>query len=80
MGSINISLKEEAYEFLKALKSKEKSFSDIILEFKEEKMRRKGSKDSILQFWGVMRATNDEWLQKERRMKKFREEIERRFK
>lgn len=34
MGSVNISLKKDAYEFLKSLKSDDKSFSEVILEFK----------------------------------------------
>ena len=37
MGSINISIKDDAYRFLKTLKGKNESFSDVILRFKEEK-------------------------------------------
>ena len=36
MVNINISVKEEAYDFLKKLKSKDKSFSDVILSFKKD--------------------------------------------
>jgi predicted CopG family antitoxin len=37
MGSKTISLKDEAYSRLKALKNDDKSFSDIILEITEDK-------------------------------------------
>ena len=36
MGSMNISIKDESYRYLKSLKTREKSFSDVIHEFKEE--------------------------------------------
>jgi predicted CopG family antitoxin len=36
MSSINISIKEEAYEYLKTMKKDNESFSDIILSFKKE--------------------------------------------
>lgn len=35
MSSVNISIKQEAYEFLDSLKGEEKSFSDVILSFKK---------------------------------------------
>lgn len=37
MVAKNITISEEAYEYLKRLKKNGKSFSDIILEFKEKK-------------------------------------------
>ena len=37
MGSKTISLKDEAYSRLKALKDEEKSFSDVILEMTEDR-------------------------------------------
>jgi predicted CopG family antitoxin len=37
MGSRTISLKDEAYTRLKALKGKDKSFSDVILELTSER-------------------------------------------
>ena len=46
MASINISLRKEAYEFLKKIKTKDKSFSDVVLSFK------KGQGDAM-QFFGV---------------------------
>ncbi len=36
MGSKTISLKDEAYEKLKALKTEDKSFSDVVLEMAEK--------------------------------------------
>jgi len=36
MGSKTVSLKDEAYERLKALKTDGKSFSDVVLEITEE--------------------------------------------
>ena len=36
MGSKTISLKDEAYEKLKALKTEDKSFSDVVLEIAEK--------------------------------------------
>jgi len=36
MASINISIKEDAYNFLQSLKNNDKSFSDVILGFKKE--------------------------------------------
>ena len=40
MVNINISIKEEAYSFLKSFKAKDKSFSDVILEFKKKNSKR----------------------------------------
>ncbi|MFB6147513.1 MAG: antitoxin VapB family protein [Candidatus Nanohaloarchaea archaeon] len=39
MGSKTISLKDEAYRRLKALKGDEKSFSDVVMELTEEKKK-----------------------------------------
>ncbi len=63
MGSINISIKKEAYDFLKYIKPKDKSFSDIILSFKKEK------KD-IMGFFGVL--SDIDWAKKEENMKELR--------
>jgi len=63
MASINISIKKEAYDFLKDIKTKERSFSDVILSFK------KGQND-VMKFFGVL---NDiDWNEREKNMKKFR--------
>lgn len=76
MGSVNISLKKEAYEFLKLLKSDDKSFSDVILEFRE----RKGNKEKIMELFGGLRDLDIDWKEKERRMKRFRESFNKRMK
>ena len=73
MTNVNISIKEEAYRFLKSFKSKDKSFSDVILRFKEENKRR-----NIMRFFGVLKDVN--WDAREKRMHEFREEFEARFK
>lgn len=64
MASINISVRREAYEFLKNLKAKDKSFSDIILSFKKEE-------NAIMRFFGVLKDTD--WENKEGGMKDLRE-------
>lgn len=70
MVSINISLRKEAYEFLKSRKSPNKSFSEIILDFKKEE------KDP-LEFFGVLRDL--EWKNKEERMKLLRKSFAKRL-
>ena len=64
MVSINIAIKTEAYNFLKDLKAKDKSFSDVILSFKKEQ-------NGIMRFFGVMKGLD--WSDKEDRMGKLRE-------
>ena len=64
MASINIAIKEEAYKFLKNLKSGNKSFSDVILSFKKEQ------KD-LMVFFGALKDL--EWENKEKNMKSLRE-------
>ena len=64
MASINISLKKEAYEFLKNLKAKDKSFSEVVLSFKKEQ-------DNVMKFFGVLK--NLDWNKKESEMKNLRE-------
>ena len=75
MVSINISIKKEAYDFLSRLKSKDKSFSDIILEFKDDK----GNKKDIMRFFGALKNENIDWEEKEKRMKEFREDFDKRI-
>ena len=75
MPSINISIKKEAYEFLKSFKSKDKSFSDVILELKENR-HEKGSAKSLLRFAGALK--NLDWEEKEKRMKEFRNSFNKR--
>ena len=68
MGSINISLRREAYEFLKALKTRDKSFSDVVLEFKD-----RGATSDVMRLFGALKNANIDWKAKENRMKAFRE-------
>ncbi|MBI2135424.1 antitoxin VapB family protein [Candidatus Woesearchaeota archaeon] len=56
MASINIAIKREAYDFLKNLKARDKSFSDVILGFKKEQ--------SIMRFFGALKDTD--WQEKEK--------------
>lgn len=70
MPSINISIKKEAYDFLKRLKTKEKSFSDVILDLKRD--------ENIMKFFGVLK--NTDWNKKEKDMKSFRESFNKRLK
>lgn len=79
MGSINISLRKEAYEFLKALKSREKSFSDVVLEFKERSNALRSGK-ALLKYAGALKNLNIDWKAKEKRMKEFRDSFNRRIK
>lgn len=70
MASVNIAIKEEAYRFLKSMKSENESFSDVILHFKD---REKG----ILRFFGKLR--NIDWKEREKHMKSLRTEFEERL-
>ena len=72
MGSVNISLKQDAYEFLKSLKSEDRSFSDVVLEFK------KSEGQNVLRFFGVLKDAD--WGKKERAHKELRDEFEERLK
>jgi predicted CopG family antitoxin len=47
MASINISIKQDAYEFLKSLKSEDKSFSDVILGFKKD--------NDVMKYFGTLK-------------------------
>ena len=60
MASINISLKKEAYEFLKNLKSRDKSFSDVILGFKKEIA-------DPMEFFGILKTVD--WDEREKEIK-----------
>lgn len=63
MSSINIAIKKEAYDFLKNLKSREKSFSDVILSFKKDQ-------DNVIKFFGILK--NIDWAEKEKNMQNLR--------
>jgi len=79
MVNINISIKEDAYEYLKSLKGRDKSFSDVILEFKSEDIKKKGSKETLMDFFGAMKDLGVDWGKKEKMMKSFRKDFERRL-
>ncbi len=77
MGSMNISIRDEVYKFLKSLKSKNKSFSDVILELKQKK----SSKDKILELFRQERDLQGiDWKEKEKRMNKLRKSFSERIK
>lgn len=77
MVNINISIKKEAYDFLRSFKTKDKSFSDVILEFKDNNHER-GSAKSLLRFAGVLKDVD--WNEREKRMKEFRASFNKRMK
>ena len=70
MTSINISVKKEAYDFLKNMKTKDKSFSDIILSFKKEQ-------SGVMRFFGALKELD--WKEKEKSMKSLRESFNKRL-
>ena len=76
MSSVNISIKKEAYEYLKSLRRKDESFSDIILEFKEKK---RGTAKDLLKYFGAMKDMDINWKEKEEKMNEFRRSFERRL-
>ena len=63
MVNINISLTEEAYNYLKELKGKDKSFSDIVLEMKE-KCNKKGIKELIMKYFGALEKSRLDEIEK----------------
>lgn len=74
MASVNISLTEEAYRYLKILKGKEKSFSDVILEIRNREAE-KGTGRSLLKFAGVLRDVD--WDERKKKMEEFRKSFNR---
>ena len=64
MASVNISVKREAYDFLRKMKADNKSFSDVILGFKKEQK-------SVLKFFGS--------LKEEARIKGLRDSFDKRL-
>jgi len=76
MTSLNISITKEAYEYLKDFKGKDKSFSEVILDFKKRDNSENNSK-TLLKFSGVLKHVN--WENREKNMKDFRDELEERF-
>lgn len=77
MTNINISIKKEAYDFLRLFKTKEKSFSDVILGLRDKKKERSGK--SLLKFAGGLKHLDIDWEEKEKRMKAFRKDFDKRI-
>ena len=65
MASVNIAVKKEAYDFLKQMKTNDRSFSDVILSFKK--------KHDVAKFLGVLKEVD--WGAREKRMKAFRQSV-----
>ncbi|MGK0232443.1 MAG: putative CopG family antitoxin [Patescibacteria group bacterium] len=79
MASINISITQEAYSFLKALKNQNQSFSQIILELKNNKnVYQRGSSQQILKFWGALK--DKDWNITEQEIQNYRKSKESRIK
>ena len=70
MASVNIAIKKDAYQFLRSLKDKNKSFSDVILGFKQKE-------GNILRFFGVLKDVN--WADRKKEMASLRESFEKRL-
>jgi predicted CopG family antitoxin len=70
MGSINISIKKEAYDFLRNHKPKDKSFSDVILGFKKETA-------DPMEFFGILKGVD--WDQREKETKALRRDFDERL-
>ena len=69
MTSVNISLKKEAYEFLKSKKASGESFSDLILSLKN-------TRKNTMKFFGIWKGMPDEKFdQIAKRLKESRKEI-----
>jgi len=67
MGSINISIRDDAYNYLQGLKgNRNVSYSDVILELKQCKGRQ-----DVMKFFGVLKDKKD-WKESEENMKSFR--------
>ena len=70
MVSINIAIKKEAYDFLRKLKTKDKSFSDVILGFKKKQ-------SDIMGFFGILKEMD--WEERVKSMQDFRKSFSRRL-
>ena len=78
MGSVNISIKEEAYNYLSSLKTRDESFSDVILKFKEKKaLNGKMLVEFRNKYSEIIK--NIDTKDMEERIKGFREEVDSRF-
>jgi len=75
MVNINISLTQEAYNFLKSLKGKDKSFSDVVIEMKENNCNKKGIKELLIKYCRVIDKSELDKLSK--RTREVREDLNR---
>jgi predicted CopG family antitoxin len=78
MASINISITNDAYNFLKLLKGRDKSFSDVILELKEKDAKKCTGK-SLLKYAGVLKNSNINWKNAEENILRFRKSFNKRI-
>ena len=75
MASTNISIKQEAYDYLKSIKTEEESFSDAILKLKKE--QRKNGK-LLVNIARKYKKPNEEHIkEREEAIQQFRKEFER---
>lgn len=70
--TMNIAIKEEAYAFLKSMKTSDRSFSDVILSFKQ-----KAAGKDIMRFFGVLKSVD--WDARKKEMMNLRREFEERL-
>ena len=78
MASVNISLTKEAYSFLKMLKDKDKSFSDVVLEFKNKGLEKKWTGKDMLKYFGILKDKGIGWRGVEKNIRGFRNEFNKR--
>jgi len=70
MTSVNISIRKEAYQFLRSLRARDQSFSDVIL-------GRKRRQNGVMRFFGALKEKD--WNVREARMNELRKEFEERL-
>lgn len=76
MSSINVSLRQEAYDYLKSIKSEDESFSDAVMKLKEE---RKTDGALAVQLAQHHKKPSQEHIkEREQAIKQFRKNFERR--
>ena len=70
MTSINIAIKKEAYAFLKDIKARDMSFSDVILSFKKDQ-------NNAMRFFGVLKDLD--WDKKKEEISNLRKSFNKRL-
>ncbi len=76
MSNVNISLKKEAYDYLKLLKGRDRSFSEVVLDFK---IKNTTASQDIMRFFGNLKESDKELKEKNERMGSFRESFAKRL-